>query len=160
MSEMINIAEILKDCPKGTKLYSLIHGEVTLIRVEDNVYPIVVNVGLFGEECFTTDGRYINHHQDSECVLFPSKDQRDWMKFKIIKRFDPKTFEPFDKVLLRHDDTCYWKPGFFSHINQEGHVECILCSSIKMRVVPYNEDTKHLIYTANNCPEYYKWWED
>ena len=38
MNENLNLAKILKDCPKGTKLYSTIYGDVELVRVyvDDN----------------------------------------------------------------------------------------------------------------------------
>ena len=74
---MINIAEILKDCPKGTKLYSPLCGECKYIRVENNLIKV--------EDCdeyihaFFSDGlRYRN----GECLLFPSKDQKDWSTFQ------------------------------------------------------------------------------
>lgn len=86
MCESLNLVEILKDCPKGTKLYSSVLGEVELEGVTDSVkYPIIVklNEGQFGEriiETFTSDGRLIATFE-GECVLFPSRDQRDWSKF-------------------------------------------------------------------------------
>ena len=27
-------------------------------------------------------------------------------------------------------------------------------------VIPYNDETKHLVNTTNDCAEYYKWWEE
>lgn len=83
MNENIDLTKILKDCPEGTKLYTTIWGEVTFIKVSENVcnlYPIIIynecdHVGL------TKDSRYLINKQDSECILFPSKDQRDWFKF-------------------------------------------------------------------------------
>lgn len=85
MNENLNLVEILKDCPKGTKLYSTVLGEVELEGVTDSVnYPIIVklNEGQFEEriiETFTSDGRLIATCK-GECVLFPSRDQRDWSK--------------------------------------------------------------------------------
>ena len=76
-NKKINIAELLKDCPKGTKLYSPIFGEVYL----DNIRPhlaIIVTTDKYKEE-FLYDGRY---GMNGECMLFPSKDQRDWSKFQ------------------------------------------------------------------------------
>ena len=42
MNENLNLVEILKDCPQGTKLYSIIYGEVKLKYVERCTYPIVL----------------------------------------------------------------------------------------------------------------------
>ena len=76
-NENLDLVEILKDCPRGTKLYSILSGEVELLRINEGVtFPIKTNKG---EYC--ADGRYFNDKQ-GEYLLFPSKDQRDWSKFK------------------------------------------------------------------------------
>ena len=78
---MINIADILKDCPKGTKLYSPIFGDVYLDKIRPHLAIVVTTdkeQGDFKEE-FLYDGRY---GMNGECMLFPSKDQRDWSKFQ------------------------------------------------------------------------------
>ena len=91
---MINVAEKLKDCPKGTKLYSPLFGEVEFVRLEIGSprFPIIVKVlnnGIpYSNVTFTTEGKRLNIEQ-SECLLFPSKDNRDWNKFRIpVKRGD------------------------------------------------------------------------
>ena len=86
----MNIAEILKHCPKGTKLYSLIHGEVTLDEVTNaSTYPIRVITSINDYEYFNREGLYTQRYFDGECILFPSKEQRDWSKFRIpVKKGD------------------------------------------------------------------------
>lgn len=90
MNNNINIAELLKDCPKGTKLYSTIFGEVELKEVKDNGRSVCILVTNFygQEEMFYPDGKYNTHYSDSECALFPSKEQRDWSKFCPFKNGD------------------------------------------------------------------------
>lgn len=79
----MNIAEILKYCPKGTKLYSSIWGDVKLIEVTSTE---VIKIKIITTEKLTSDGCYSVR---GECVLFPSKDQRDWNKFRLpVKRGD------------------------------------------------------------------------
>lgn len=82
----INIAEILKDYPKGTKLYSTVFGEVTFdsIGIEEK-YPIIVCKLDGMKTSFTEEGHY-TEYPNSECVLFPSSKMRDWSKF--FKRGD------------------------------------------------------------------------
>lgn len=80
MEKEINIAEILKDCPKGTKLYTTLYGEVTLESVTDIEHPIEV-MTKGGTMHFMRDGRYDEY---GECILFPSKDQRNWSRFEPI----------------------------------------------------------------------------
>ena len=90
MNNNINIAELLKDCPKGTKLYSTIFGEVELKEVWDKGRTafIVVTHSFGQEEKFYPDGKYNTNLTDSECTLFPSKEQRDWSKFCPFKDGD------------------------------------------------------------------------
>ena len=90
MNENIDLTQILKDCPKGTKFYSSIHGEllyswmyvsssaskITFINPNttsmlDSTTPIIVG--------YYSDGRY--YPNQGECTIFPSKEQRDWSKF-------------------------------------------------------------------------------
>ena len=76
--EKLNIAEILKDCPSGIKLYSTVHGEVELVDIYHDLIRCKFSYGITFVS-FHSDGRWIEHR--GECVLFPSKDQRDWSKF-------------------------------------------------------------------------------
>ncbi len=157
MNENINLAVILSKYPKGTKLYSLIHGEVVLDRVDDIdiSYPIVVKHGCRKFD-FTYDGRYYIEY-DGECVLFPSKEQRDWNKFKApIEKFDYNTLKPFDKVLVRDDDGegNYWRCALFSCMLSNG----MLCECRWNQGVPYNDETKHLLGTCDMPDKKYIWW--
>ena len=103
-----------------------------------------------------------------ECIVFPSKDQRDWSKFERfwdkpkIEKFDPKTLRPFDKVLVRADDEHAWRCGFFSHLFLDYFHKEVVCSvdGLSLRCIPYNDETKHLLGTASDCHDYYKWWEE
>ena len=161
MNENLNLVEILKDCPKGTKLYSTTYGKVSLFNVSINeAFPIKVLTEC-GLETYTRYGK-MSFKDDAECVLFPSKEQRDWSKFKPNKeRFYSKTLKPFDKVLARDDCKSEWQCDIFSHINYELGVfpyKCIGCSY--RYCIPYNEETKHLVGTAEGAPEYYRYWED
>ena len=77
----MNIAEILKDKPRGTKLYSPLFGKCSLEQVnEHRTFPItaVDNKLLF--ITFTQSGQYLNIPA-GECMIFPSKEMRDWNKF-------------------------------------------------------------------------------
>lgn len=155
---MLDLVEILKDCPKGTKLYSTIHGEVTLNYVSTDVnYPINV-IWRDGLASFTRDGRcYIKSY--GECILYPSKDQRDWSKFKApVKKFDYNTLQPFDKVLVRDDDS-FWKCNLLSH--RCGYiVYCVSNYWNWAQMIPYNDETKHLVGTIDMPDEKYIWWEE
>ena len=164
MNEKLNLVEILKDCPKGTKLYSPIYGDVELVNVlqgENVEYPIEIKLHNNLVETFTNGGRLLVDY-DGECVLFPSKDQRDWSKFKVNKdKFDPKTLQAFDKVLVRDSDSENWMIQLFSHIIEDEAGYPYLCINNPYKYcIPYNEETKHLIGTTKEAPEFYRYWED
>ena len=141
----MDIAEILKDCPKGTKLYSPIYGELELVEVKDeqnfSIYCITKKREL---DAFTRDGRIYSDYPDAECVLFPSKDQRDWSKFGATDQKPKTELKPFDKVLVRNCDIEKWKCNMFSHI--DGYYVCF--SSYWHQCIPY-KGNEHLLGTTN-----------
>ena len=219
MNENLNLVEILKDCPKGTKLYSPIYGDVELMKVslsKYEMYPIRVKLNDNSSESFTEDGRLYAEHS-GECVLFPSKKQRDWSKFTVKKpkfkvgdrirhketnkddvyeiskvyddsygiagftwminmkyqdqyelvpnKFDPKTLKPFDKVLARDSENTRWRCTFYSHSIESVErlsdlYKYVTTTKNYKCCIPYNEETKHLVGTKDEAPEYYRYWED
>lgn len=74
----LNLCEILKDCPKGTKLYTPLYGVCSLYSVDDKFVTVdyVGTVNVICYETFFPNGA-ISELGD-ECLLFPSKDNRDW----------------------------------------------------------------------------------
>ena len=165
MNENLNLVEVLKDCPKGTKLYSTIYGDVELVGVyiKDDAYPIEIKIGPGSDMIcdLTNDGRLLGDFP-GECTLFPSKEQRDWSKFKPKKpKFDPKTLQHFDKVLVNYIEDDYWSCDLFSNITKDGEIHLYLCvSGVYEYCIPYNDDTKHLVGTKEEAPEFYRYWED
>lgn len=156
----MNIATILKKCPKGTKLYSPLFGEVILDCVKDGIEHSIYCLASDGETLFfMSDGRYFGDYTDAECMLFPSKDQRDWSKFVVPDKVPDKVhdkepdqghqFKPFERVLVRDDDFNKWEINFFSHIDEEGDYFCL--RSYWKQCIPY-EGNEHLVGT-NNDPE-------
>ena len=165
MNENIDLTKILKNCPKGWKLYSPLCGEVKFDSITENSeFPITVlneTMGIY----LTREGTYCTGIEEAECILFPSKDQRDWSKFTAPwykkEKFDPKTLKAFDRVLVRHE--CYhrWRCEFYSYIHDDnGSYPYVAISGAYKRCIPYNEETKHLVGTTDEAPEYYRYWED
>ena len=167
MNEKIDLTKILKDCPAGTKLYSTIYGNVKFVRINIySPYPIIIeNAG--GVFSVTKRGMHIIDYEDNaECTLFPSKEQRDWSKFTAPlykkERFDPKTLNVFDKVLVKISNETFntWYADFVaepSHVKNE--TPLILGAKEADMVIPYNDETKHLVGTTDEAPEYYRYWE-
>ena len=179
MNENINLTKILKDCPKGWKFYSSVYGEVKFETIEFqrlkyryNSYMPTCNHQIVEEDprpikftvqdiehCVSSAGEHIKGK--GECTFFPSKEQRDWSKFTAPwykkDKFDPKTLKAFDKVLVRDRDVEHWICGLFSHIVNDEYL-CI--GSCYKHCIPYNDETKHLVGTDDEAPEYYRYWED
>lgn len=215
MNENIDLTKILKDCPIGWKLYSSIHGEVEFRYIDNGDFPIVVELSDSSDVDFTKDGKLYSDY-DGECVLLPSKDQRDWSKFTapwynkesikpkfkvgdrirhketnkddvyeiskvyddsygivgftwmiymkyqdkyelVPNKFDPKTLKPFDRVLVRDRDIEHWICSLFSNIINDEYL-CI--GSCYKYCIPYNKETKHIVGTNEEAPEYYRYWEN
>lgn len=163
MNENLDLTKILDGCPAGTEFYHLIFGQVALREIIDDEYPIIVEPIInTTRSSLTKDGR-LNAKYDGECLLYPSKYQRDWSKFvrfwdePDVSKFDVETFHPFDKVLVRDYYNERWRVDIFGFMLND----CICCCTTNWRYcIPYNEETKNLIGTTDDCPEFYEWWEE
>lgn len=161
MNENINLTKILKDCPKGTKFYSMIDGEVKFVKISNN--PKLVYFTSH-QGAFSTFENGKLYHDKGECVIFPSKEQRNWSKFvptwktkkdvvKVTKDAVKVTLHPFDKVLVRNILDDIWSVDIFSHYDSDNALPiwCIGGYYYK-EVIPYNKDTAHLLGTTDDCP--------
>ena len=170
----LNLCEILKDCPTGTKFWSPVWGDVTFVQINDvGVFPIVLSAKSFSNSNISlrSNGKMYDI-KEAECLLYPSKYQRDWSKFvrfwdkpkteeSTVEMFDENTLKHFDKVLARDYLNDNWMADFFEKIEENDihyNVTCVTCKWVQC--IPYNEETKHLLGTREDCPHYYKWWED
>ena len=170
MNENINLCEIVRDCPKGTKFYSYIFGDETYFQgfslYEGKPISIII-YGKKGEWQNFSLSRKGHPYSDEcgECCIFPSREMRDWSKFSAPwlkkERFDPKTLKPFDRVISRskYDE---WTCTLFSHIDNKPNTRFIYvtCELVYEYCIPYNDETKHLVGTKDEAPEYYRYWED
>ena len=166
MNENIDLTKILEGCPKGTTFYSPLFGEVCLEEIRKK-HPYPIKFSLYKEPnaygVVTKEGTYSRCY-NGECIFFPSKDQRDWSKFERfwdkpkVEKFDPKTLQPFDKLLVRPHSCAHWRPDFYAFkinatVRTIGGCDSRMC-------IPYNDDTKYLVGTTQDCPKYYKWWKE
>lgn len=74
-------------------------------------------------------------------------------------RFDPETLCPFDKVLARDTHDSEWGCDFFCSIDIIKDYKYNCLTSYYKYCIPYNEETRHLVGTTDEAPEYYKYWE-
>ena len=166
MNENIDLTKILKDCPEGFELYSPLYGKVIFYGIAENSWKFPIDCTDYKGSfiSFTKEGYLYNKYSDAECVLFPSKKQRDWSKFTAPwykkEKFDPKTLQPFDKVLAKDSSTSLWRIALFSHMIKSKVFSCVCMHTNFMYCIPYNDETKHLVGTTDEAPEFYKYWED
>lgn len=166
MNENIDLIKILDGCPEGTKFYSSNYGNVQFIGINlASPYPIRLmakNVDNDITDVSVTKRGTHHSHFDGECTLFPSETQRDWSKFERfwdkpkIEKFDVNTLQPFDKVLVRDYLNECWNVDIFGFTLSN----YIRCTTTWRYCIPYNEETKHLVGTKEDCSEYYKWWKE
>lgn len=153
MEKEINIAEILKDKPKGTKLYSSACGKCELKEADDKSFKISFyssKSGFMngGEGTFDKNG---NLYDDGECIVFPSKEMRDWSKFAwkkgdvlvdgnglcqvVFEEFEDVTYTTFKGMYwlkCDEDDSLEYKPkienlntaGF--HLDSSENIRCYI----------------------------------
>lgn len=152
----MNIAEILKKCPKGMKLYSPVFGEVKFSEIYINSM-IVVIIKNNCKRVFLKDGSYSEY---GECVLFPSKEQRDWKKFRIpfkkgdiVMTVDGETPFIFKEYIENIHAHCYCGINSINNFQIEEPVDIPWTSSF---IIPASEEAKkelfHKIAEAG-----YKW---
>ena len=161
MEDKLNIAEILKDAPTGTLLYSPIFGELAYIgghAYEGQTYSIIVcqypdaiGQGDSVSVEFDENGTYLNRgyssRREGECMLFPSKENRNWDTFKIPKKH--KEFEPFQKVLISGiiDNVWYWFATLYSHYDSKHKLHVLIDNRTIIEedeIIPYEGNENKL----------------
>ena len=165
MNENIDLTKILKNCPKGWEFYSPFMGDVKFYEVDQKVNTVVVILKSGGLCDFNEDGTIeLEGITSDEIMLYPSRDQRDWSKFTAPwyknEKFDPNTLKTFDRVLTRHFDDERWDINFYSYTNPNWLWPYTCMDKSYKYCIPYNDDTKHLVGTTDEAPEFYKHWED
>ena len=159
-SQKLNLCEILKDCPMYEPFWSPMLGDVKFHHIDHEAKRILITLKTGTQWNVNPDATITFANVTSpEIMLYPSKEQRDWSKFTAPwykkERFDPKTLKPFDKIIFKGHGM--WFCGLFSHIHNS--YACVGETYYKC-VIPYNDDTKHLLGTKDEAPDFYKYWED
>ena len=161
--QKLNLCEILKNCPQGETFWSPLLGDVKFYNVNQRDNVIYVTTKALITWKINADGTItIDDITSEEVMLYPSREQRDWTKVKYEKkeRFDPKTLKAFDRVIIRNARDV-WTCTLFSHISNKPDARYIYvtCESVHKYCIPYNDDTKHLVGTTDEAPEFYRYWD-
>ena len=114
---MINIYEILKDCPIGTELYCTIFGKVSFNGI--NAYGIIINT-------FYRIDKFGRMYDGGECLIFPSKEQRDWSKFKA-----PQPLPAKDELCWTRSAIGNWIPRYATGTTASNGMPIFFCNQSK-----------------------------
>ena len=156
MEQKLNIAEILKNKPRGTKLYSMIHGKCSFEAVTDEIFKINFCTSKFGltqsGEC--TLIKFGNMYDGGECIIFPSKEMRDWSKFSwkkgdILISNDSSIEVIFDKW---YDDT-YTSFYCKHYLNSEDKNKIVYYEEFLCTTARYSLEDKDAAQTYINTIE-------
>lgn len=152
METEINIVEILKDKPQGTKLYSSACGKCKLEEVDDKSFKISFYNSKFGfmnggEGYLDKNGKLYN---DGECVVFPSKEMRDWSKF-AWKKGDVLTDNISTICMFEgwaNSDYTEFKAKYTLHLIASTNAENEVCKTNNFVQVLKEEDKQSYLATA------------
>lgn len=121
---------------------------------------------------YTDDGRtYESEWSDARDLFFATDTKEGWINMykscnpdkPKVKRFGLKTLRPFDKILVRDKNTQRWSIDLYSFYDIDfgcGEFPIVTSVARYRYAIPYNKDTEHLVGTTNDCPDFYKWWEE
>lgn len=142
MNENLNLIEVLKDA-EGTILYSSLCGYCKFTGI-DNSSPlcIVLSDSYDRKWHIYCNGRVT---REGECVVFPSKENRDWSTFSI-KSPQHKSFKPYQKVLVKgysepSPNHKIWFPDIYLFYDEENSCHRVACNKYIYNddnIIPYN----------------------
>ena len=139
MEEKINIANILKDKPSGTKLYADAFGELKLVKVDkvDTIYTRTKE-GMFYS--FYNDGKY---DKNGEPILVPSKEMRDWSKF-LWKKGDILVSNDNDSHIIfegfSKDDYTTFEGKYSINVSKKRYVSYLYMQKTQNYHIEYDKD--------------------
>ena len=140
MEEKINIAEILKDKSKGIRLYSPIFGECSFSFVREDTNDICVKKHNGEKALFDSKGLY---NILGECLLFPSKEMRDWSKF-LWKKGDILVSNDNDRHIIfegfSKDDYTTFEGKYWINVSKKRYVSYLYMQKTQNYHIEYDKD--------------------
>ena len=140
MEEKINIAEILKDKPNGIRLYSPIFGECAFSFVREETDDICVKQHNGEKALFNSKGLY---NILGECLLFPSRNMRDWSKF-LWKKGDILVSNDNDSHIIfegfSKDDYTTFEGKYSINVSKKRYVSYLYMQKTQNYHIEYDKD--------------------
>ena len=115
---------------------------------------ISIKIGYIDNEYYYEISRNIANR-----LFIKNQDEWELISDKFPNKFNIKTLVPFEsRVLVREGKTDVWQPAFYGFFNQHNK-RFYTTSTTWLMCIPYNEDTKHLTGTSDECIDFYKNWQ-
>lgn len=152
----IDIYEILKDMPKGTKLYTPLVGKVEFTYVDTNkeAGEAIWTEKEDGTLSFDKHGKWM---KGGEVLLFPSKEMRDWSKFfkkgDVLTTDDGKQECIFDGWYNKNYTQARVK--YWLDISNENNIKCLEENQPLTSVMFKQEDKEKIEFYINTIEEWY-----
>lgn len=124
-NDSLDLTKILKNCPAGFPLYYSVGRYVEFNRIEDGKVIIDVYVQNHTEPlALRSDGRMF---EDGDCLIFPSKDQRDWNKFEA-PWYRNRNNDGILKIKLNIEEQIKWYGTFlyYADLYPNESIECVI----------------------------------
>ena len=81
MANNINVLEVLESKPNGTKVWCVLFGKCFLDGIDiNNIRPIRIGIEKGDTFKLTANAKLSGKYIDGDCLLYPSKEMRDWFK--------------------------------------------------------------------------------
>ena len=117
------------------------------IMKNNTLYPILT-VTFVNDMIYTVKSNISNEEHDIGVKIVENN-------YKIAT-FSPSDLKPFDRLLVKRHNT--WQIAHFGYF-KNGVVFTEMGQPCNIDVVPYNDETKHLLGTCDDYYGFYKWWE-
>lgn len=156
---------IYKDCDESLLFPSKDNRDWSTFKVEKDVFKIGDHVKnketgdvyiLTQKKISETEGFWAKRmtYSSEDCEVFISK--RLYDEYERIDKFHPSFLKPFDRVLIRDGSKATWFASSISHLRDEYYPYVITNGCGYGCCVPYNDETKDLLGTDNEEPDFYK----
>ena len=167
MEKKINIIPDLLNYRERGLLWSKGDGYVMfkcIRKVGDSDFVVVMDSSL-SEILYDAYGFKIGT-EDDECKLFLL--EKEYEESQAVQpsevRFHIAVLKPYDKILIQQGNGM-WLPdmmqGWIFNKNRTKYRIFIFSDNLSFkRIIPYNNETKHLAFTSDECPKFYRYWEN
>ncbi len=167
MKKKINIIPDLLNYRERGLLWSKGDGYVMfkcIRKVGDSDFVVAMDSSL-SEILYDAYGSKIGAEDDERKLFLLEKEYEESQAVQPSEvRFHIAVLKPYDKILIQQGNGM-WLPdmmqGWIFNKNRTKYRIFIFSDNLSFkRIIPYNNETKHLAFTSDECPKFYRYWEN